>query len=310
MILTRIMIFMCIVYMAMIRPAFAGDPAQCRKVIFADIGWNEVTVATALATNILQGLNYQTEVNPLTPAATYPALASDKVDVFLGGWEPVFKNYHDLYGGESAIDILRTNLVGGKYSLATNNVGATRGIQTFADIAKHQTALRGKIYGVEPGNPGNIFLLDMIAGNEYKLGTFELIESSLPGMLTHLKRADILNYPVVFLAWEPEPGITQIKPNYLAGEKAVFGTLDVQTVTRAGYITECQNIGNFLKNFELTIPIANELIGKITTENMSPKTAARDWLKRNPETVALWLNGMTTADGNDPKSALRDYLDK
>lgn len=306
MILIRITIFWMALYMAMIAKASAAGSAQCDTVTFADTGWNEVTVATALAATVLKGLDYEVEIKPLTPAATYPALASDKVDVFLGNWNPTLQVYEKLYRDESAIDIIRTNLTGARYSLATNPAGATLGIADISDIAKHKTALKNKIYGAEPGNPGNTALLDIIAQNEHDLGTFELVASSMEGMLRHVKQAD---EPVIFIAWEPEPEITNISPAYLSGGGDIFGAAEVQTVTRAGYAEECQNIGSFLRNFEITPAAANELIAEMTTKNITPDTVTKNWLKRNPETVAVWLAAMTTAGGNDPHSALQIYLD-
>ncbi len=54
------------------------------------------------------------------------------------------------------------NLVGAKYTLATNAKGASLGIKSFKDIAAHKKELEGKIFGIEPGNDGNRLVLEMI----------------------------------------------------------------------------------------------------------------------------------------------------
>ncbi len=83
-----------------------------------------------------------------------------------------------------------TNLVGAKYTLATNEAGANLGITDFGNIAEHEDELDGKIYGIEPGNDGNRLILDMISNDHFGLSAFELIESSEQGMLAQVAKAD------------------------------------------------------------------------------------------------------------------------
>lgn len=295
-------------------PASAVEPDQCRKVTFADTGWSDVTAITALATTILQGLNYETEIKPLTLPSTYNSLATDDVDVFLGQRMPLMKAYGEIYRDRVAIDVVRANLTGARYALATNKHGAVRGIKDLTDIATHKEALEGKIYAVEPESIANRILLEMVADDQFQLGTFEIVESSVQGMLAHLDRANKLSESMVFLAWEPHPVIAEMKPSWLTGGDDIFGpdqgTAEVQTITRQGYAGECQNVANILNNLFVTVEIQNKLIDEIFTQNTAPDIAARNWLKNNPEILTDWLNNVTTIEGNDPHSALRIFLDE
>ena len=292
--------------------AQAEEPAECREVVFSDVGWTDISSTTALASTILQSLGYKTETKILSLPVTYTAMAKDDVDIFLGNWMPSQENDLKPYRDAGTVDVLRTNLTGAKYTLATNEAGANLGIDDFSKIAAHKAELDGKIYGIEPGNDGNRLLLEMVAENKFDLGTFEVVESSEQGMLAQVARADGSGQPVVFLGWEPHPMNTQFKMTYLAGGDDVFGPdfggARVDTNVRAGYATTCPNIGKFLQNLEFTLPMESEVMGLILNDGEQPGDAALKWLKANPDAAKPWLAGVTTVDGGDAQAALDKVL--
>ncbi|WP_265499619.1 choline ABC transporter substrate-binding protein [Paracoccus beibuensis] len=293
-------------------PAAAAEPEECRTVVFSDVGWSDITATTALATTVLQALGYETETRILSVPVTYTALSTDDVDVFLGNWMPTMEADIAPYREEGTVDTVRTNLTGAKYTLATNQAGADLGIADFSDIAPNKDALDGKIYGIEPGNDGNRLLLEMVAMDKFGLGTFEVVESSEQGMLAQVGRAVGREQPVVFLGWEPHPMNAQFDMTYLTGGDEIFGPnlggAEVRTNTRTGYVEECPNVGQFLQNLEFTLPMENEVMGKILNDGMAPMNAAREWLSDNADAATPWLSGVTTVDGNDPETALKQAL--
>lgn len=293
-------------------PAAAQDPDQCRNVVFSDVGWSDITATTALASTVLQALGYQTETRILSVPVTYTALSTDDVDVFLGNWMPTMEADIAPYRDAGTVDTVRTNLTGAKYTLATNQAGADLGITDFASIAEQKDALDGKIYGIEPGNDGNRLLLEMVAMDQFDLGTFEVVESSEQGMLAQVARASNSDQPIVFLGWEPHPMNAQFDMTYLTGGDDVFGPdlggAEVRTNTRAGLVAECPNLGAFLTNLEFTLPMENEVMGAILNDGQDPMDAARTWLAANPDAATPWLVDVTTVDGNDPQSALTEAL--
>lgn len=292
--------------------AQAEEPAECRDVVFSDVGWTDISSTTALASTVLQALGYKTETKILSLPVTYTAMAKDDVDIFLGNWMPSQENDLKPYRDAGTVEVLRTNLTGAKYTLATNEAGAKLGIDDFSKIAAHKADLDGKIYGIEPGNDGNRLLLEMVAENKFDLGTFEVVESSEQGMLAQVARADGSDKPVVFLGWEPHPMNTQFKMTYLSGGDDVFGPdfggARVDTNVRAGYATQCPNIGKFLSNLEFTLPMESEVMGLILNDNEQPGDAALKWLKANPDAAKPWLAGVTTVDGGDAQAALDKVL--
>ena len=292
--------------------AAGAAQADCAKVTLSDVGWTDITATTAVTSTLLKALGYETDVKLLSVPVTYSALSSGDVDVFLGNWMPTMEADIAPYREDGSVETVRTNLVGAKYTLATNAKGAELGIKDFADIAAQREALEGNIYGIEPGNDGNRLILDMISGNAFGLEGFNVVESSEQGMLAQVERADKAGDPIVFLGWEPHPMNANFELTYLAGGDDFFGPnfggAEVATNVRKGYVTECPNVGKLLQILEFTLALENEIMGAILNDGVDPNDAAKAWLAANPDTLGPWLDGVTTLDGGDAMAAVTEAL--
>ena len=290
-------------------PAFAEG---CDTVVFSDVGWTDITATTAVTTTILQALGYETETKVLSVPVTYTGLAEGDIDVFLGNWMPTMEADLAPYRDAGTVETVRVNLVGAKYTLATNEAGAALGIDDFSKIAANKDALEGQIYGIEPGNDGNRLILDMIANNTFDLSGFDVVESSEQGMLAEVAKHDGDGKPIVFLGWEPHPMNANFKMTYLAGGDDIFGPnfggAEVATNVRKGYVAECPNTGKLLQNLEFSLPMENEIMGAILNDGSDPAEAAKAWLKAHPEALGPWLDGVTTKDGGDAAAAVAAAL--
>jgi glycine betaine/proline transport system substrate-binding protein len=283
--------------------------AGCDKVTFSDVGWTDITATTAATTLIVEALGYETETKILAVPVTYTGLAEGDLDVFLGNWMPTMEADIAPYRDAKTVDTVRTNLEGAKYTLATNEAGAALGIKDFKDIAAHKDALEGKIFGIEPGNDGNRLISDMIASGPFGLDGFEVVESSEQGMLAEVANKSDDGAPIIFLGWEPHPMNANFKMSYLTGGDDYFGPnlggATVATNTRAGYVTDCPNVGALLTNLVFSLPMENEIMGAILNDGADPRDAAAAWLKANPGVIEPWLAGVTTKDGGDAAAAVK-----
>ena len=292
--------------------ALAADPESCSKVRFSDVGWTDITATTATASVILDALGYEPQVQVLSVPVTYQSLKNKDIDVFLGNWMPTQENDVRPFLDDKSVESYGPNLEGAKYTLATNAKGAELGIKDFKDIATHSDALDGKIYGIEPGNDGNRLILEMVEKDTFGLKGFDVVESSEQGMLAQVARADRAGEPVVFLGWEPHPMNSNFKLTYLTGGDDIFGPnlggATIFTNVRAGYTTECPNAGKFITNLKFTLPMENEIMGKILNDGKDPQVAAKEWLKANPAAVEPWLAGVTTFDGKEGLTAVKQKL--
>jgi len=288
--------------------------AQCESVTFSDVGWTDITATTATASVVLQALGYETDVKILSVPVTYTSLAEGDIDVFLGNWMPTMEADIAPYREAGTVDTVRTNLTGAKYTLATNAAGAELGIADFADIAAQADALDFTIYGIEPGNDGNRLILDMIEAEAFDLTEFEVAESSEQGMLAQVERASRRGEPIIFLGWEPHPMNANFDMTYLTGGDDWFGPdlggASVMTNTRAGYVTECPNVGTLLENLEFSLEMENEIMGAILNDGEDPEDAAKAWLAANPDVLDTWLKDVTTLNGeSDAKAAVMAVIE-
>jgi glycine betaine/proline transport system substrate-binding protein len=292
--------------------ARAAEAESCGTVHFADVGWSDIAATTGTASVILKALGYETDVKVLSVPVTYQSLANKDIDVFLGNWMPTMEADLKPFREAKTVEVLRENLEGAKYTLATNEAGAKLGIKDFSDIAKNKDALEGKIYGIEPGNDGNRLILGMIDADKFGLKGVELVESSEQGMLAQVAKLNGDDKPIVFLGWEPHPMNANFKLTYLSGGDEVFGPnfggATIYTNVRQGYTSECSNVGAFLKNLKFSLAMENEVMKNIIDEGAEPEAAATKWLKANPDAFTPWLAGVTTKDGGDAVAAVKSSL--
>jgi len=292
--------------------AWAADPDSCKAVRFSDVGWTDITATTALTSTVLDAMGYESSSQILSVPVTYTSLKNGDIDVFLGNWMPTMEADIAPYRDDGSVETVRTNLMGAKYTLAVNSAAAALGIRNFDDIAAHADALDESIYGIEPGNDGNRLIQDMIDSNAFGLEGFKVVESSEPGMLAQVARADKRDEPIVFLGWEPHPMNANFELTYLEGGDDYFGPdlggATVATNVRAGYTEDCPNVGQLLGNLEFTLAMENEVMAAILDEGKDPGDAAVSWLTANPATLDGWLDGVSTLEGESALEAVKSSL--
>ncbi|EFO28530.1 chain B, Abc-Transporter Choline Binding Protein In Complex With Acetylcholine [Roseibium sp. TrichSKD4] len=297
---------------ALTTAASAAEPESCKTVRFSDVGWTDITATTAATSTVLEALGYTTEVKILSVPVTYASLKNKDIDVFLGNWMPTMEGDIAAYREDGSVETVRANLQGAKYTLAVPKYTYDKGLKSFADIAKFKDDLDGKIYGIEPGNDGNRLIIDMIEANTFGLDGFEVVESSEQGMLAQVARSEKREKDIVFLGWEPHPMNANFEMAYLDGGDDIFGPnyggATVYTNVRAGYTSECANVGKLLENLEFSLAMENEIMGAILNDGEEPNKAASAWLKNNPAAFEAWLTGVTTVDGGDAVAAVKGKL--
>ena len=283
--------------------------ADCDTVTMSDVGWTDITTTTATAKHVLEALGYDTDVKVLSVPITFASLESDDVDVFLGNWMPAQSAAIGPYLESGEIEKVHTNLEGTKYTLAVPAYTYDKGLDSYAKINQFADDLDDKIYGIEPGNEGNGYLVSLTEQPDSGLEGMQVVESSEQGMLAQVRRAYDDQEDVVFLGWEPHPMNANFELKYLPGGEDFFGEEGVvDTVTRRGYSEECPNVGKLLSNMSFTLDMENKVMGRILDDGADPEDATLEWIQANADTVLGWVDGVTTLDGGDGAAAVKEEL--
>lgn len=286
---------------------------QCETVRFSDVGWTDITATTAIASEVLAGMGYDTKTQMLSVPVTYKSLENNDIDVFLGNWMPTMEGDIKPYRERGTVETIHKNLSGAKYTLAVPKYVYEAGVTSFADIAKHSDKFDSRIYGIEPGNDGNRLIQSMVDQDAFGLSDFDVVESSEAGMLSQVKRKIRRDKWIVFLGWEPHPMNANFELKYLEGGDDFFGPnlggANIFTNVRKGYTSECPNVGKLLTNLTFTLELENQVMAAILDEGKKPAQAAKDWLKANPTVLDAWLEGVKTKQGEAALPAVKAHLD-
>ena len=290
----------------------AGDPASCKTVRFSDVGWTDITSTTAATSLVLEALGYAPKTQILAVPVTYASMKNKDIDVFLGNWMPSMAGDSDPYTGDGSVETVAANLEGAKYTLAVPKYVADAGVKDFADLNASKDRFDGKLYGIEPGNDGNRLIQDMIDKDAFGLAGWQVVESSEQGMLSQVARAVRAKEWIVFLGWAPHPMNSNFDLAYLSGGDDFFGPnfggATVHTQVRAGLVKECPNLGKLVSNLRFSLDMENQIMGLILDDGMQPEKAAAKYLKKNPDIMDGWLDGVSTFDGKPSSPAVKAAL--
>jgi len=289
--------------------ALAADPESCKSVRFSDVGWTDIQATTGITTAILKGLGYEPRVDVLAVPVTYQSLKNKDIDVFLGNWMPSMGADVQPFLDDKSVEQSSVNLEGAGYGLVVPKYVADGGVKSLADLSKFKEQFDGKIYGIEAGNDGNRIVQGFIDDGANNLSDWELVESSEQGMLAQAQKFMDDKEWIVFLGWTPHPVMGKMDLVYLDGMgDSGFGSATVYTNVRAGYTTECPNVGKLLSNLKFDLGTEGAIMDTILTQGKDGETAAIEWLKANPAPLEGWLAGVTTIDGQDGLPAVKASL--
>ncbi|MDD2048809.1 choline ABC transporter substrate-binding protein [Pseudomonas putida] len=287
----------------------AAEPAVCKNVRLGVVNWTDVMATSAMTQVLLDGLGYKTKQTSASQQIIFAGIRDQRLDMFLGYWNPIMTQTITPFIDAKQVKVLdQPSLNDARATLAVPKYLADKGLKTFADIARFEKELGGKIYGIEPGSGANTQIKAMISKNQFGLGKFQLVESSEAGMLAAVDRAVRRNEAVVFFGWAPHPMNVNIDMAYLSGSEDALGPDEgratVWTVTAPDYAERCPNANRLLSNLKFSAEDESRMMQPLL-EHKDALASARQWLKDHPEDKARWLEGVTTFDGKPAAENLK-----
>ncbi|WFS63955.1 ABC transporter substrate-binding protein [Pseudodesulfovibrio thermohalotolerans] len=285
------------------------------KITVASVSWTGVTIKSEIAVSVLESLGYKAENKVFSVPITYSALSTGDADVFFGNWMPSMANIANKFFDKGTVIKYVANMPGAKYTLAVPSYCAEAGLKDFSDIAKFGDKLDWKIYGIEPGNDGNMIIQDMIDKDMFGLGKFKLVASSEVAMLSEVQAFAKNDKWIVFLGWAPHSMNERIDMTYLTGSTdQTFGgndgTATVWTNIRKGLEKDNPNVAKLFKNMTFPVSMMNQIMTEVhNNKKLKLGEAGLKWLKGNPAMYEKWLDGVTTVNGKPGAAAFKAYLD-
>lgn len=290
-------------------PSWGQESETCSSIHFAETGWTDLALTTETARHVLTALGYETQSDMLGMGVIYQSLEAGNIDAFLGNWPLVQVEFQPYYERKAAI-VLGNNLENTKFTLAVPSYVAQAGVTSFDDLAAHAEKFGSKIYGIEPGS--NSYILDMVVDGRHGTTGWEVVESSEQGMLAQVESAVNKNDWIVFLGWAPHPMNSHFDMTYLSGGDDVFGPNfgadTVRTVARPKFDSDCPNAAKLLAQIKFTMDFENAGMARILDDELPANDAALEMMRKNPDLVYSWLDGVTTRDGQPARAAVEPLL--
>lgn len=267
--------------------------------------WEDLVVENQIVSQILDGLGYRAHIQELSVPLGAQALANDDADVYLGNWWPSQKPVFEKHLKAENVEVLSTLVTGTTYAPAVpKQVADKYGVRSLADLASKADLFGGKFLGIEPGTPGNQYILDAISEDAYGLGDWQLVQSSTPAMLAEVERNVKQGKPVVFLGWEPHWMNVDWDLVYLDDPKQVWpGAGEIRIATRKNFASDNPDVARLLSQMKIDRDTASEWIYQFSKKKVPAEEIARDWISDHPDVVGEWLQGVHTADGQPAEGA-------
>ncbi|MCF8001336.1 MAG: ABC transporter substrate-binding protein [Halanaerobiales bacterium] len=276
---------------------------------FGYVQWPGVTVKTHVAKKVLDHLGYETAMTSGSQAIVFKGMDTGDLDIFLGNWMPTMKIHFDKYSEKGSVKAVRNNLLDVVYRTAVPEYVYEAGVTSLADLQEHADKFNSTIYGIEPGNEGNLIIKNAIDNNTYNLDGWTLQASSTAGMLTSVKRAVNNEEWIAFNAWKPHYMNVMFDIKYLDDPEGIWGSGErVQTVVRTGFEEENPNVYKFLEQFKVTAPMQNEWIDMYKRQEMDPEVVAEKWIANNLDVVNQWVYGVESTDGRMARKVLAEKV--
>lgn len=299
----------CCLLMLASHAALAAEPAECKAVRLGVVNWTDVIATSAMTQVLLDGLGYDTKQTSASQQIIFAGIRDKRLDLFLGYWNPIMTRTITPFVEAKQVKVLdKPSLEDARATLAVPTYLADKGLKTFADIAKFEKELGGKIYGIEPGSGANTQIKEMIAKNQFGLGKFQLVESSEAGMLSAVSRAVKRKEAIVFFGWAPHPMNVNQDMTYLSGSQDALGPDEgratVWTVTAPDYASRCPNVSKLLSNLSFSAEDESRMMQPLL-DHQDPLESAKKWLKEHPQDQQRWLDGVTTFDGRPANDHLQ-----
>jgi glycine betaine/proline transport system substrate-binding protein len=269
--------------------------------------WVDLQVENEISRQLLEQLGYRVKIDSVSVELGAQALSTGDADAYLGNWWPSQEPTYGSLIEEGQVEILNDELLTGtEYApVVPGYVAEELNISSLADLDANAEAFDHKIYGIEPGSPGNETIQKAIDADAYGLGDWTLVESGTPAMLTQVEKAKGRGDAIVFLGWSPHWMTVQFDTVFLDDPDGVWGGAGViRAVSRAGFAEDAADANTFFSNLTFTTDDAGQFYYDHDKSGEKIGDIAAAWIAANSDKVKSFLAGVRSADGVDAEEVI------
>lgn len=270
--------------------------------------WPGVAVKTAVVTQVLETLGYETEQAEVGPPIIYKGMQSGDMDVFLATWTPAQNDMLRPVVASGQVETAAINLSEADLGMCVPRYVWEEGVHSFADLDANREKFGGRLYNIEVGSGIHTSMSELMEADVAGLGDWEHMSSTTSMMLAEVQSAVREGDWVVFACWRPHWMNIAIEMEYLEGVKGtekVVSKSTVYTTVRSGFAEEHPDVYRMLKQFRLSGETQSRWIYEYAHENRPADEVAREWIAGNLDEVYVWLEGVNSLDGRPAVDVVR-----
>lgn len=259
---------------------YTFDQNNDKTVTLASVHWDSEIASANVIKIVLEDLGYDVEIYELDPAVVYSSIANGTADVTVAPWLPITQGaLYEQYGDHMVN--LGPNLDGATISIT---VPAYMDVDSIADLKNEANKT---ITGIEPG-AGVTAKAEELMNDYENLSDWTLSTSSTGAMLVELDKAIANKEDFVITGWKPHWMYQKYDLKDLEDPKMTMGEGDsLYSFTREGFEEDMPEVYRVIDNFNWTVEDMESVM--LELQDIDPAVAAQNWIDKNPEKVASWI---------------------
>ncbi len=259
---------------------YSLDQDNDKTVTLASVQWDSEIASANVIKIVLEDLGYTVKISELDPAIVFSSIASGTADATVAPWLPDSHGFLYEQYGDQMIN-LGPNLEGAINGIT---VPAYMDINSIADLTDEANKT---ITGIEPG--AGITALARELMNDYEnLSDWALTTSSTGAMLAELDKAIASKEDFITTGWKPHWMYEKYDLKILEDPKLTMGEGEfVVSFAREGLEEDMPEVYRVIDNFNWTVEDMQSVM--LELQDVGPTVAAQNWIDKNPEKVASWI---------------------
>lgn len=249
-------------------------------ISLASVQWDSEIASSNVLKIVLEDLGYTVKISELDPAVVFSSVASGTADATIAPWLPSSHGFlYEQYGDQMVN--LGPNLEGAQNGVT---VPAYMDVDSIADLTDEANKT---ITGIEPG-AGITAMAQQLLNDYENLSDWTLTTSSTGAMLVELDKAIANKEEFITTGWKPHWMFEEYDLKFLEDPKLTMGEIEsVFSFAREGLEEDMPEVYRVIDNFNWTVEDMQSVM--LELQDVGPVVAAQNWIDKNPEKVASWI---------------------